>query len=527
MEFKREILREVIEKLLETEDLTRYKIEEIMKDICKKYRLAGIPTNVQLLKVCSEKEKVKLKAFLLKKPIRTMSGIATISIATKPVKCVWGKCIYCPKGENSPQSYAGTEPVIQRAVRKNFDSFLQVQDRLDQYKAMGHSSENGDKIEVIVIGGTFLALETEYKENFVKGIYDGLNGFESETMEEAQKTNENAVHRCVNLTIETRPDFCKEKHVDEMLSYGVTRVEVGVQSIFPEVLDFINRGHSIEDVIEATKIAKNAALKVNYHIMPGLPKSDLDKDLQTFRTIFEDQNFKPDYLKIYPTVVVEGTELFNKWKNGQYESYSTDEMVEFLAKVKKIIPKYCRIQHIGRLIPANDVKAGSKKTNIRQLVQWKAGELGIKCRCIRCREVGFKINYGIYPEKIKLTREEYEASDGEEIFLSFEDIKNDIILGFLRLRIPNRSHRSEIDKKTALVRELKVLGSTVPVKNLPDETQMQHRGYGKQLMSEAERIAREEFGKNKMVVMSAVGTRRYYFDLGYERDGVFVSKLLS
>jgi len=527
MEFGREVLREIIENLLEVEDLTRYKAWKITKNACKKYHLADVPTNIQLLRVCSEEEKNELKEVLIKKPIRTISGIATISVATKPAKCVWGNCIYCPKGTSAPQSYAGTEPIIQRAIRKNYNSFLQVADRLNQYKAMGHSSADGNKIEVIIIGGTFLALEPDYKKNFVKGIYDGLNGFEAETLQESQTVNETASQRCVNLTVETRPDYCKEKHVDEMLDFGVTRVEIGVQSTFPEVLNLINRGHTIEDVIDATEIAKNSALKVNYHMMPGLPGSNVEKDLRMFEKIFEDQRFRPDYLKIYPTVVVEGTKLFDLWKEGQYQPYPVDEMIELLAKAKKIIPKYCRIQHIGRLIPVNEVMAGSKKTNIRQLAQWKAEQLGIKCKCIRCREVGFKVSEGIYPEKVELMKEDYEASDGEEIFLSFEDVKNDIILGFLRLRIPNKSHRSEIDEKTALIRELKVMGSTVPIGDSPEKTQTQHRGYGKQLMSAAERIAKEDFGKKKMIVMSAIGTREYYFNLGYKRDGVFVSKQLS
>lgn len=527
MEFQREILREIVEDLMKVEDLERYDAWKITKNVCRKYRLADIPTNIQLLKVCSQKEKVKLKDVLLKKPVRSTSGVNIISVVPKPVKCVWGKCIYCPKGENAPQSYAGTEPMIQRAVRKKFDSFLQIRDRLNQYEAMGHFSEGGNKIEVIIIGGTFLALEPEYKKNFVKGIYDGLNGFESETLEEAQKNNETASHRCVNLTVETRPDYCKENHVDEMLDFGVTRVEIGVQSIFPKIISFINRGHTVEDVVEATEIARNAGLKINYHIMPGLPGSDFKNDLITLRTIFEYQGFKPDYLKIYPTVVVEGTKLFEIWKKGEYKPYSTDEIVELLIEAKKTIPKYCRIQHIGRLIPANEIRAGNKKTNIRQITQWKAEELGIKCRCIRCRELGFKINEGIYPEKVEMTREDYEASNGKEIFLSFEDLKNDIILGFLRLRIPSRSHRKEIDSDSALVRELKVMGPTVPVGDMPKKIQIQHKGYGKQLMSEAERIAKEEFNKKKMVVISAVGTREYYFGLGYKRDGAYVSKTLS
>lgn len=524
MDFQPEVLREIIGKFVGAKKLDRYEAWKLTKTVCKKYHLEDIPNNVQLLQACTKKEKERLKGILQKRPMRTLSGVAIISVATEPTKCIWSKCIYCPKGEKAPQSYIGTEPVIQRAIRKNYDSALQIADRLKQYQLMGHSSENGNKIEVIIIGGTFLGLNQQYKEQFVKGIFDGLNESISETLKEAQLKNETATHCCVNLTIETRPDFCKEEHVDEMLRYGTTRVEIGVQAIYPKVLKFINRGHTIEDVIEATRIARNAGLKINHHYMPGLPNTSFDKDLKMFKTIFEDSNFRPDYLKIYPAVVVDGTKLCDLWKKGDYQPYSTEELVQLLAEAKKFIPKYCRIQHIGREIGASEVEAGTRKTNIRQLVQWRAKELGIHCQCIRCREVGFKISEGIYPENIEMNRMDYEANNGKEIFLSFEDNEKNIILGFLRLRIPSESHRSEIDSNTALVRELKVMGSTVPVDLFPKKIQLQHRGYGKQLMKKAEEIALNEFGKKKMVVISAIGTRQYYFKLGYKRDGFYVSK---
>jgi len=281
-------------------------------------------------------------------------------------------------------------------------------------------------------------------------------------------------------------------------------------------------------VISATKIAKNSSLKICYHLMTGLPGSDLEKDLEMFRTVFEDQKFRPDYLKIYPTAVIEGTELHGILKKGKYKPYSLEDLVELLAKAKKFIPKYCRIQRLGRDIPATEIEAGCKKTNLRELVQKRAKELKIDCSCIRCREVGFRIKQKIYPDinHIKLLKLDYEASDSKEIFLSFEDVKNNVLLGFLRLRMPEESHRKEIDKKTALVRDLKVLGSSVPVGLLPIQMQWQHRGYGKQLMEEAERIAREEFDKNKMIVISSIGTRPYYYDLGYKLEGPFVSKSL-
>src|SRR3989344_1622725 len=528
MEFEQSFLREAVEKLASTPNLSRNKAELVTKSVAKKYGLHFLPTNVQLLQACNEEEKSKLKQVLLRKPIRSISGVNIITIAATSASnsCIWAQCIYCPKGSNSPQSYVGTEPVIQRAIRRNYDPFLQVSDRLRQYSLMGHG-QFGNKIEVIIVGGTFPGLEDDYKEWFIKRMFDGLNNSEAKTLEEAQLSNETAPNRCVNLTIETRPDYSKERDVDEMLRFGTTRIEIGVQSIYEDVIDFAKRGHTIQDVIEATRTVKNSALKINYHLMPGLPFSDFDKDLDMFRELFANHDFKTDYLKIYPTIVLKGTRLYELWKNGEYKSYSSGELVEMLAKAKKFIPKYCRIQHVGRLIPANEAEAGYKETNIRQLVQQKARQLGINCQCIRCREIGFKIRDGILPEKIEMTRMDYEASGGHEIFLAFEDLKKDIIFGFLRLRFPPSSHRKEIDSNTALVRELKVMGTTVPIGLDPEKIPWQHRGFGKQLMSESERISKEEFDKKKMIVISAIGTREYYKKLGYEKEGVYVSKVLN
>jgi elongator complex protein 3 len=529
MELEEQALKEIIEELMRQEKFTSKTVEKIVKSVCKKYRLKDVPTNIQILQACNEKEKKKLRSLLLMKPVRTVSGVNIITVVVNDPKCVWGNCIYCPSAPNVPKSYTGLEPAIQRGIRNNYDPFLQIKDRLSQYRAMGHLSDDGNKCEIIVLGGTFLGLDGSYKEWFVKRIFDALNGTDSENLEEAKKINEDAKNRCVNLTFETRPDFCFEKHVDEMLKYGVTRVEIGVQSIYPEILEKINRGHTIEDVVNATRIVKNAALKINWHLMPGLPYSDFDKDLEMFKTIFENPSFRPDYLKIYPTVVVKKTKLYEMWKKGEFKPYTTEELVELLAKVKEFIPKYCRIQRLGRDISASKIEAGCKKSNIRQLVQEKIKELGIECNCIRCREVGFKALQGIYPDfaHIELCRLDYDASNGREIFLSFEDRKNNIILGFLRLRIPEESHRPEIDSRTALIRELKVMGFTVPIGLLPKNLQWQHRGFGKRLMKEAEKIAVNEFDKKKMVVLSSVGTRRYYYNLGYRLEGPYVSKNLQ
>ena len=283
---------------------------------------------------------------------------------------------------------------------------------------------------MIILGGTFTALPVTYQVWFVKRVFDALNGKDSKTLEQAQKLNESAKHRCVGITIETRPDFCKEKHIDTMLSLGATRVEIGIQTIYPEILEKIQRGHTIQDTIDAIRIARDAGYKIVLHVMPGLPGSDFEKDLEMFRVLFNDERFMPDGLKIYPTVVVKGTKLYEMWKRGEYEPLSTEEAIKLLVEVKKIVPPFVRIRRVQRDIPATKIEAGVKKSNLRELVLKELEKLGLRCRCTRCREVAhMEMRYGIKPkvENIKLVRREYNASNGLEVFLSFEDVKQDIL----------------------------------------------------------------------------------------------------
>ncbi len=518
-QFSREFLEGVNRGLV----TSKRQVDRFKKQLSYKYRLARLPTNPDIMKYATDEQISKFADIMNIKPTRSISGVAIITVSCKPGPC-GGACTYClPATKITPRSYSPLETAIQRAIRNQFDPSRQVRDRLNQYRIMAHPT---DKIEVIVIGGTFLALEKDYQESFVKGIYGGLNGFESDSLEEAQRVNETAKHRCVNLTFETRPDYCLEPHIDSMLHFGVTRIEIGVQSVYDDVLLAVDRGHTVADAIKAIKLSRDAAFKINLHIMPNLPGSDLDRDLEMFRILFENPNFRPDYMKIYPTLVMPNTILYEQWKEGKFRPYTIEELVELMAKAKEFIPKYCRIQRLGRDMPSTEIAAGYKESNIRELVQHRAKQLGIECQCIRCREVGFKVKEGIRPKDVKLCRMDYEASNGDEVFLSFEDVKNNVIFGFLRLRIPNESHRQEIDKKSALVRELRVMGFSVPIDENPEEYQWQHRGFGKQLMLEGERIAAEEFDRNKVVVVSAVGTREYYRKIGYFRDGVYMSKKL-
>jgi elongator complex protein 3 len=386
---------------------------------------------------------------------------------------------------------------------------------------MGHPS---DKIEVIILGGTFLALSRDYQEWFIKRIFDALNEKESESLETAQELNERADHRCVGLAIETRADYCFEEHVNQMLKFGTTRVEIGVQSIYPEVLDKIKRGHTVEDVVRATRLAKDSSLKVTYHLMPGL-FVDLKEDLEQFRILFENPDFKPDSLKIYPTLVIEGTELYEMWKKGEYKPLTTEEGVELLVQAMKHIPKYCRIIRMQRDVPSDKIVAGIRKSNLRELVEKECERRKIRIREIRYREVGHKLARKVRVDEasINLCRLDYEASKGKEIFLSFEDIKNDVLIGFLRLRIPYKPFRREIDENTALVRELHVYGETVPIGKRKLQA-WQHKGFGRRLLQEAEKIAKEEFDMKKMIIISGIGVREYFKKFGYSKDGAYVSK---
>ncbi|MEM0480955.1 MAG: tRNA uridine(34) 5-carboxymethylaminomethyl modification radical SAM/GNAT enzyme Elp3 [Candidatus Aenigmatarchaeota archaeon] len=507
-----------------TKARNKEEFEKLKIYLAKKYN-APVLRTIKVLELIKEKLNIDLTEKIKSKTIRASSGVLIITLATKPGPC-GGNCIYCPLFNGIPRSYTPSEPAIQRAKRVDFDPYEQVKTRLYHYKMMGLLSENS-KIEIIILG-TFLALEKDYKEWFIKRVFDALNEEDSNSLEEAQLKNEKAKYRCVALTIETRPDLCFEKHVDEMLRYGVTRVEIGVQSIYNDVLDFVRRNHTIEDVIKATKIARNAALKITYHIMPNLPKSDLDKDLQMFKELFENENFRPDYLKIYPLQLFKNTPLWQMYERKEFKLYEFEELVDLLAKALKFIPKYVRIQRLGRDLPANDIDAGYTFTNLREYVEKRAKELNIECKCIRCREVGIRIKKGIKPnvESIHLERIDYIANDGNEIFLSFED-KNETLYAYLRLRIPDSSHRKEIDSKSALIRELKVLGLHLPINSLPKEFHFQHKGFGKKLMQIAEEIALNEFDRRKIVVISAIGTREYYRKLGYEREGPYMVKFLA
>ncbi len=523
-------MQALIQELLALPKLDKNSIERVKIKWAEKH--GGIPLGSDILKELAGLRDARAEALrqaLTTKPTRTMSGVSTIAVMTKPAGCI-GRCTYCPTSAIAPKSYTGYEPSTMRAIRNNYDEYKIVQNRLAQLHSVGH---NTDKSEVIVQGGTFTWMPWDYQYNFVKNIFDAFNQFgcctkenvcglhKAETIKQSHKINEAAKNRVVSLIIETRPDWCHQKEIQEMLSLGATRVELGLQSIYNFVLEKIKRGHNLAEAKRAIRELKDAGFKVDLHIMLGLPGSSKELDIEMFRILFEDEDLRPDGLKIYPCGVIKGSELYEQWKRGEYEPINDEYIAEVLAEIKtKYIPPYVRIKRIMRDIPSNYVEAGYKSTNLRQMVHDYLKSQGVSCKCIRCREVGHRWSEsGGLPSKAKLQKIEYSASGGREIFLSFEDAEQDSLLGFLRLRLCKNG--------IALVRELHVYGEAVAIGESTANNifTAQHRGYGKKLLAEAERIVKEN-NYRTLKILSGVGVKEYYRKLGYVNDGVYVSKSL-
>jgi len=397
--------------------------------------------------------------------------------------------------------------------------------RLRILSEMGHPT---DKIELIIMGGTFLAYPKEYQYQFIKDCYDGLNGEDSATLEEAKQHNETASHRCTGLCIETRPDWCGQEEIDRMLQFGTTRVELGVQTLSDEIYQLVRRGHKVEDVVKATRLLREHGFKVYYHWMPGLPGATPEEDLELSRKLFDDDRFKPDGLKLYPTMVVKGTELEKWYREGRYQPYDVNTMINLMAKIKSIVPKYVRIPRVLRDIPSKFILAGCKNS-LRDVIKQRMKQDEIECKCIRCREYGHRIKDGWAVGKPNMVRMDYEASGGREIFLSFEDEK-ETLFGLLRMRIQSRSIPAlgqKLNGNPGLIRELHVFGPEVPISEQKIEA-AQHKGLGKALLQEAERIAVNEFHAQQMVVLSGTGAKEYYrTEFGYSSAGDYMVKNLS
>jgi len=452
----------------------------------------------------------------VRKPSKTLAGVTPIAVMIKPRQCPHGTCLFCPS-LGVPQSYTPLSPATMRAKMLDYSPLKQVEARIKAFEVMHHPT---DKIELIIMGGTFLSYPISYQYDFIKKCYDGLNGKESKSLEQAKKLNEKARHRCVALCIETRPDICSDEDIKKMLEFGCTRVELGVQAIDDKIYKKVKRGHSIKDVIDATKRLKDAGFKVGYHIMPGLPGSSIKKDLQMFRKLFSNESFKPDQLKIYPCQVIKGAELEKLYRQGKYKPYTKEELEKILIKMLKIVPEYCRVMRVMREIAPDYLTAGTTRIDLRRDIEIELKKKNTRLREIRFREIGFATRdlkkYEFIKQDLKLKIIEYKASKGKEYFLQIVN-KDNILFGLLRLRI---------NKSRAFVRELHIYGKTLAIGE-QDKDSYQHKGLGKWLMKKAEEITKKELRKEKikkLYVISGVGVREYYKKLGYDLEGEYMIK---
>ncbi|XP_068792869.1 elongator complex protein 3 [Struthio camelus] len=529
-------IADIIKQLIEAHELGKdVNLNKLKTKTSAKYGLSAQPRLVDIIAAVPPQYRKVLVPKLKAKPIRTASGIAVVAVMCKPHRCphinfTGNICVYCPGGpdsdfEYSTQSYTGYEPTSMRAIRARYDPYLQTRHRVEQLKQLGHSV---DKVEFIVMGGTFMALPEDYRDYFIRNLHDALSGHTSNNVAEAVRYSERSLTKCIGITIETRPDYCLKRHLSDMLSYGCTRLEIGVQSVYEDVARDTNRGHTVKAVCESFHLAKDAGFKVVAHMMPDLPNMGLERDIDQFVEFFENPAFRPDGMKLYPTLVIRGTGLYELWKTGRYKSYPPSTLVDLVARILALVPPWTRVYRVQRDIPMPLVSSGVEHGNLRELALARMKDLGTQCRDVRTREVGIQeIHHKVRPYQIELVRRDYVANGGWETFLSYEDPEQDILVGLLRLRkCSEESFRPELKGGVSIVRELHVYGSVVPVSSR-DPSKFQHQGFGMLLMEEAERIAREEHGSWKIAVISGVGTRNYYRKIGYELEGPYMVKRLD
>jgi len=518
--------------LRDNEKLTLENIEDYRRIWSKE--LKKMPKNSEIWPYLNDPELIEA---MKTRGVRTESGVAPFAVMMKPFFCP-GECVYCPLEEGMPKSYLSDEPAAQRAKILNFDPYLQVEGRIRQMVETGHIT---DKIDLIVIGGTFGCYSEDYKREFFKAMFDAVNGVVSDSLADAQKFNETADRRIVGISVETRPDWVAEAEVKLWRELGVTKVQLGVQAFDEEILKRIKRGHSLEKVTEATRMCRDAGLKICYHLMPNLPGSNPQKDMEMAKMMFSDARFGPDYLKVYPAMTIKGTEMYDMWQRGEYEPYEEEELIKVLKEIKANTPVWCRIDRLIRDISKKWVSAGTARTNLRQVLQQELVKEGKKCQCIRCREV----RGGVYDTKVELIVNERESLGGKELFLSYENDKN--LFAMLRLRLPDIDEKMLFEELegAAIVREVHAYGqvaeiaddltreagvATPPMAARNDgancyesNIKTQHQGLGKKLMVKAEEIARER-GYKKMAVISAIGTREYYKKLDFDLEGTYMVK---
>ena len=553
-------MRDLIKQILKNKPRTEKELLGLKRRAAKKSGRPILPNSeisqeyFRLVNDGQAKIDPKLEKLLRKRATRTLSGVAPVAVLTKPWKCP-GKCAFCPTEKNVPKSYLSNEPAVMRAIRNKYNPYEQARSRLAALEINGHRPE---KIELIVIGGTWSALPRAYKYWFIKECFRAANEFGPHSTKHItynkktvkfsavkkqlfleQKKNEKAKYKIIGITLETRPDYINEKELIQMRELGATRVELGVQAINDKILAKNQRGHGVAEIARATALLRAFGFKITYHLMPGLPGATAKKDLAMFKKIFSDPRFQPDQLKFYPTVVTAGSLLYKWWKAGKYKPYSDKVLEKLIIACKKNTPKYVRIIRLIRDIPAESIIAGNKITNLRQVLRQK----GVKCRCIRCREAR---EQKISAKNLKLNIIKYSAQGGREYFISFDSRDGKILYGFCRLRLPAKL-KMKISKwkikeekflflnSSALVRELHIYGELVPVGGgktplsspLRKGGENQHAGLGKKLLAEAEKIARQN-GYQQIAVIAGIGARGYYKKFGYlPKDSYLCKKIVG
>jgi ELP3 family radical SAM enzyme/protein acetyltransferase len=530
---KNKILDKIVLELYKHKDSSELDFVKTLRQVFSSHKMSPLSKAKLIVAYKNLIKKGKLKPnknfekLLVKRAVRTMSGVSVITVLSKPFVCP-GKCVYCPSEPDMPKSYLSNEPAAARAKMNLFDPIRQMTMRIQALENNGHQV---DKLEVLILGGTWSVYPEAYQHEFVRDLFYAANVFGEDkkrktlSLEEEQKINETTKYKIIGLTLETRPDYINETELKRMRILGTTRVQLGVQHTDNKILDLIVRGHSIEQSIRATKMLKEVGLKVDHHYMPDLPGAIPAKDLSMMEYVYTSPDLQPDQIKIYPCVVNEYAELAKWHKEGKYKPFSAQELLKLLLKIKKITPPWIRINRLIRDIPEESIIAGNKITNLRQYLQAELKNQGESCQCLRCREVRGRTEDN---DKMLLVKREYRASDGDEIFISFESEDNKKLYGFLRLRFndkPAINIFTEL-KNASLIRELHVYGKMIPTysENEDDEaSQTQHMGLGKKLMAEAENITKTR-KLSKVAVISGIGVRNYYKKLGYQLEGTYMTK---
>ncbi len=552
-------LEQIILNIIEHKPQTKAKFDDARRKVCGKLKTTQ-PSNRNLLQAYQnmvKKKRVKadaqLERFMRKADIRTLSGVAIITSLCKPYNCP-GNCVYCPTEVKMPKSYLASEPAAARALGLAFDPYEQIQKRIEMLKRSGHPT---DKIEYIIKGGTWNAYPLKYQYWFILESFRACNNLtrnkkqkkylqtytleKFQTLLEAEQNYNDKIakKKIIGLTLETRPDAINPTTIMHMRKQGCTRIELGLQAPDDKILELVKRGHNVQQFRDAMTLLRGAGFKVDLHFMPDLPGTTAKHDVEMYKSLFTDPGFKPDMVKIYPCAVIKSAELYKWYKSKKYKPYGEKKLFEALIQMKSATPRYCRISRLIRDIPTGDIQAGNSITNLREYLTVEMKKQGLKCNCLRCREVGHST---LSPNHLttlppKLFVDEYETTGGTEYFISFEDKKRQVVFAFLRLKTPDKLpslskrgaggellERLPEIKDSAFIRELHTYGQLLDL-GTTSKSASQHKGLGKKLVKEAEKISKKNKYK-KIAVISGVGVRGYYRKLGYKKQGTYMTKTI-